>query len=374
MENPDGTISVPGVGQVSIRCLATAFLALVLREVMAWFLAHRAQDYKNIEIIWEINLGIPARSYDESNLKVAFRRAMVAAWAVMMKQEPVTAKSVERACEAVSHLYSASASLGAEESERMLGIDPNSIAVRPEIVAEVLGYVKSPLRNDGLHLLVDVGASTLDVSTFRLHVLEGEDQYSIFTSEVAQLGAFRLHRNRLKDQGVDLSVLDRMEANLEGEGPLPVLSEYVPALNVAKVQQADTEFKDRCQNMIATVLCTTKRNRDTTASEWKTGLPVFLCGGGARIEFYKRAVKAVADQVQPSGINRLAQKPIPKPDNLDAPDCLPEDYDRLAVAYGLSFSSMEVGSVSVPSQIDDMPPLHQLHNSLDDRYVSKDMT
>lgn len=60
----------------------------------------------------------------------------------------------------------------------------------PEFVAQVAVYARSPQRQDGLHLLVDCGAGTLDIATFNVGRQPGtnEDIYPILQSEVAPLG------------------------------------------------------------------------------------------------------------------------------------------------------------------------------------------
>ena len=47
-------------------------------------------------------------------------------------------------------------------------------------------------------------------------------------------------------------------------------------------------------------------------------------------------------------------KEIPKPDQLYAPELPPHDYDRLAVAYGLSFSVNEIGEIIPESEVADI--------------------
>jgi hypothetical protein len=47
---------------------------------------------------------------------------------------------------------------------------------------------------------------------------------------------------------------------------------------------------------------------------------------------------------------------LPKPDNIDAPKLGSAEYHRLAVAYGLSFSAMDLGKIVPPEAVTDILP------------------
>jgi len=65
-------------------------------------------------------------------------------------------------------------------------------------------------------------------------------------------------------------------------------------------------------------------------------------------------------------------KNIPKPDQLEAPDLALSDYDRLAVAYGLSFTVDEIGEVIPERENADIVNETRTFN-VDELYVSKDL-
>jgi hypothetical protein len=62
---------------------------------------------------------------------------------------------------------------------------------------------------------------------------------------------------------------------------------------------------------------------------------------------------------------------IPKPETLAAPLVAPTEYNRLAVAYGLSFSADEIGEIIPEGKV---PPiaLQRAASDPSDRFVSKD--
>ena len=72
------------------------------------------------------------------------------------------------------------------------------------------------------------------------------------------------------------------------------------------------------------------------------GIPAYLCGGGMRLPFYKKL--AVTLQSQPNcSWMKMVPLTIVMPRNLRAETLPTHDYDRLSVAYGLSF--LEIGKI-----------------------------
>lgn len=381
MDSPAGSFSVDGFGPIPTQALATAFLALALQQYRRWFEQEKSGLYRGMDLIWELNLGIPARSFDTTEVLEAYRRVAAAAAILSKEDSAPSIHSVGKALDDVRAFYRCGgpASQGTSKDFGSFGAD--SIHLRPEIIAGVLGYARSPLRKEGLYLMVDVGAGTLDVSTFRIFEREGEDSFPIFTSEVAPLGAYRLHCNRVAAVKARLSddVLRRLDAEVQAEGPLPALLDYAPDLNRKQLMDADLAFMSQCERLVSKVVCATRRDRDYNAPEWSRGLPVFLCGGGSRLHFYKSVLEKV-ERIQAQSFNYpprsqpFLYQQLPQPTDLVAPGAAPGDFDRLSVAYGLSFSELNIGKVQVPSQIDDMPKPQLIRSSVEDRYVGKEMT
>jgi hypothetical protein len=77
------------------------------------------------------------------------------------------------------------------------------------------------------------------------------------------------------------------------------------------------------------------------------GLPVFLTGGGARMIYYQRIVRQVNSNVNLSWA-QIDQLPMEHPDSLEAPGLKQGDFDRLSVAFGLSFVKL----VRIPTQVE----------------------
>jgi hypothetical protein len=66
------------------------------------------------------------------------------------------------------------------------------------------------------------------------------------------------------------------------------------------------------------------------------GMPVFVCGGGSRMNFYKKLEDHLLSHPNASWF-RFKPRRLEVPDILDAPGVVKDDFDRLSVAFGLSF-------------------------------------
>ena len=71
----------------------------------------------------------------------------------------------------------------------------------------------------------------------------------------------------------------------------------------------------------------------------------------------------------PTGVRRIS---LPKPESLEA-EIDDKFHHRLAVAWGLSHQSYNIGHYKVPSEIEDFSPLPRPERDIDTNYISKDM-
>ena len=178
MERPDS---------VEARANAACYLAWVLRTSRCHVLSSKQETYGVYFLRWSLNLGIPSAGYDDEQIKRGFRIAGAAAWALSVQKTPPTRSEAVAAVDRLS---------GPEFGPESL-LDLHEFEVVPEIVAEAARYAQSYERRNGLHFLVDVGASTIDSCGFVLHEREG-DRWEILNALVEPLGALHLHVDRLK--------------------------------------------------------------------------------------------------------------------------------------------------------------------------------
>jgi hypothetical protein len=188
----------------------------------------------------------------------------------------------------------------------------------------------------GLHLISDIGASTFDIATFVLNENRyGEDQYSLLATEVEPLRVLRLQEMRKTGQ--------------------------------------EAKFREICKSVISHVVWVTKKQRDPNSPAWEKGLPSFIYGGGALEELYGQLFIEVEDELSRQlSMKGFEVKTLPIPSDLSPSDLLNSSYSRLAVAYGLSFSYLDIGSIKPPRSIQDVG-VSNISIDLSNRYVDKDM-
>ena len=333
--------------------ICTGYLALVLREVLHWFLSEHGNSYHNCRLIWQLNIGVPSRSYDNKPELDMFQVLALAAWQEAVREGQVTVENSRIAVAKQREIV--------RDHKRKRDIvtnepclHPEDVGAIPEVIAEVVAYARSDLRREGTHLLVDVGASTLDVATFILHTNDGEDQFSLLTAEVRNLGAYVLHRQRITDIAKRAEdTLAQTLGQADGISPLPELSSYLP-VDAESLVNVDQEFQGKCNRLISKILWETRTRRNPIAFVWDKGgeLPVFVCGGGRSLRVYVESVESAVRSSAPHTHADLLS--LPKPSNFHADESAPDEYDRLAVAFGLSTRKDRIGEVTPPAAIGDI--------------------
>jgi hypothetical protein len=330
---------------------AAAFLALALREARARFLTAGHGTYGRFDVRWALNVGIPSAGYDDELIRKRFVRVARAAWKLSGGSESLRWDSVTEVLR--------------EERQPEVAIE-----IVPEVAAQAVGYARSTLRDPGLHVLVDVGASTFDVCGFVLHEREGQDRYELLTATVDRLGVRELHQRRL-------SVLECPNGRDGGRGAydplMPVgetLDDYHPGCGCSP-PDVDAEFRHRATNVMMRHLIDLKRRRDPYSRRWEDGLPVFLCGGGSEMSLFQETVSDADRRFRSTMMARgLLLRTLPKPEYLTNEDVGDELFHRLSVAYGLSFDALNIGRVSPPRDAPDIPGPPRRTN--DDGFISKD--
>ena len=351
--------------------VCTGYLALVLREVLHWFLSNQGKSYRSSKLIWQINIGVPSRSYDNETELSTFRVLALAAWRAAVQEEPVTIENSRIAVETSQKVVQD------HKTQRDVAttepyLHPEDVGTIPEVIAEVVAYARSDLRREGTHLLVDVGASTLDVATFVLHAKDGEDRFSLLTTEVQKLGAYVLHRQRVTDIAAWAeSTLAKILWQADGISPLPELASYLP-VDPKSLVNVDQVFRVKCDRLISIILRETRARRNPKAYVWDEDaeLPVFVCGGGRSLPVYVESVKsAVGSAARRTHVDLLS---LPKPGNFRADESAPDEYDRLAVAYGLSTRQDRIGEIVPPAAIEDI--VREVpETDYRDRFIGKEM-
>ena len=382
MQAPDKSIEA-AIGPpctASATVVATAYLALVLRYVRCWFIANQRKAFGNFSLDWSFNLGLPAAIDDDFQLRETFNSVGKAAWLLSRCPGPVTVTGAQKAI---------------DESRNEDLLCDFDFSLIPEVIAQVIGYARSQFRNEGLHLLMDIGASTIDICSFILGNKDGEDYYPILTADVDFLGAKRLHITRIKSleraiikdaastQDTKKDIVEHLASLLDANDPLCVVPDdvklYVPPScpaptdEVLKVAGAksDEEFLKKCRQLLGRMIRDLKQHRDPLSPRWSEVFPIFVCGGASTMTVYQSTIDRVQEWLRrfirsSEGVRRIS---LPKPSTLEA-EINDSHYHRLAVAWGLSYQSFNIGEYDRPSEIEDIPPPPVREKTY---FISKDM-
>lgn len=328
------------------------FLALVIRRCRAWLFAKHAGTLANRTILWKLVLGRAvdrARSDQVGNLMSSILHA---AWMVAGGVGEVNRGACGR--ELSKHRFGKGAG------------DPCvEVSVVPELAAQIYGFVQSRQfdpRAKNFYLFVDVGAGTVDVSLFRVKPNEyGTWDFSLFSSIVEPNGAMNLHRARLDwwqqqlstlpgTQGEELlKAIDIFKSPTEQTQPIP--EKYTGYFKGVSVGYSGGSLSpDEMFYMNRLVAQVRGQAIHRTVQQKIVGkidlddLPFFLCGGGARHQLYS-AIGSELDNAPDFKWLKAHRRELGIPSELEAPGLAQIDYDRLSVAFGLSF--VDVGTVAI---------------------------
>ncbi len=353
MEDPDS---------VEARAMAACYLAWVLRTSRCHVLNSEQKIYGSYSLRWTLNLGIPSAGYDDEQIRKGFLIAGKAAWALSVEDRPPTR----------SEAIAAVNQLRAPDFDPKPLLNLIGVEVVPEIVAEAATYAQSYERRNGLHFLVDVGASTSDSRGFVLHEREGEDRWELLNALVEPLGALHLHLNRLETLA-DAGFAIDPEVPPRDAGPFDQIPDrvdrYLADRSASPPEDAlavDRGYREQVAMALRKVIWDLKKNRDPNSPHWEEGLLVFVTGGGGRLSILRDALRTAESQIRSASWNvgdfrymdnaasdgRSGSTPSDDPLEEEGP---PEAVKaRLGVAYGLSLP--DVGSITPPARIGDVEP------------------
>ena len=345
-----------------------AFLSLVVARARGWLFDQHLAVYKHTEIVWKVAVGLPAASSFNTAVAQQLHRLVSLAWHFAATPDKLSDDLIRDALSSAND------------------VTQIEVSVVPEIAAQIYGFVVSTSfdkRAANIYLMVDVGAGTVDSSLF--HVKPGRGgkwDFEFFTTAVEPHGVTNLHRHRvnwwakeLTQAGAPKNLTDDVISEkffADSEGPLPnSYTDYFDGVKVTLVNGANSPDTDFFNNRVVTQV-----RGKTLWRAWKNnlldqrsleGIPLFLCGGGSRMDYYLALEKELEQQQGFSWLKAEAWT-MGVPGDLIAEGLADADYDRISVAYGLS--RLEVGKVikAIPLPKTAIDPV----DTWRDNYVDKD--
>ncbi|OAI23938.1 hypothetical protein [Methylomonas koyamae] len=324
---------------------AAVFLSLVIRYIRAWVYQHHASLVMDKRLVWSLNLGIPSKPYENQNLQNIYKNLALIAWRLSYQSKPIT---LTTALHAVTDLT-------ITQKDHLESID-----IIPEFVAQIASYIRSPQRQMDLHMLMDIGAGTVDVATFNVWQRDGEDIFPIFSSMVEPLGTHFLMQKRL-----DLISTGKKSTNWDDFSPVLPSTAFSKQFGTrrSRIDACDDEHANQVAVVIKRVLHETRLRRYPSSRKWESGIRLFFCGGGSSCEVFSSALDRAANFSQVSILKTL----LPIPMNIEAKGLLSKDYHRVAVAYGLGLYAADLGKIIPVADVPDVEPLPSTCTKQSDR-------
>lgn len=334
-------------------CDATAFLALVIRHARGWLFINHSDLYKNTRVLWKLTIGLPAATYDNEAIVLKFRNVAECAWWIAGQRKAAISRDlVAQICgeKKKGKRYQAA---GVADSGSVV------FDVIPELSAQIYGFLMSSKfdpKARNCFLMVDIGAGTVDSSIFKVSRDNRRRWEFRFFSNVVQFnGVANLNDVRIKflttafknldifDQHVsDFSAAEASINNIDG---IPnSLDDYFSGIKFSfsdwKFNPDHYFYNEKFKKQITNDTLKGAQGFFSDKHVFK-GMPLFLCGGGSRMDFFKKLEKDLASHKNASWFNFVPQN-LEVPPMLSAKGVRKSDFDRLSVAFGLSF--LDVGN------------------------------
>lgn len=294
-----------------------AFLSLVFKSSRNWV---ATSPFRSHNVNWLLNAGLATDSYHNITLKEKFGALVDLAWNVsyLDRITPTIIKT----------LIKDSTQLTNKLEQLHLTLPHDCLSVFPEYVAQISGYMNSPSKRNYSHLLIDVGAGTLDIVMFTTKSIDGEWRYSTNAKNISNLGAdiLKAHREQyLTDKN---SSLDSLLKNVEVANKL--------SISLDELNSLDSEFAKAINLRLRGVI-----GKVAGGYKFAAQITTFICGGGREIEFYQKQL----DILKNHPIDLID---LPPPNRFQPPkDFEVEMFHRFSVALGLSYDPYNIGECEV---------------------------
>jgi hypothetical protein len=355
-ELPDGTCvlgSHTGARQYSDiktrsdQTAAVIFIALVTRYVRAWLFTEHRSVVDGFALDWSMNVGLPASSWDSADTASLYKLLSVAGWRLGATDGPIS----------FAMATAALASVGSRTSGQ---INAELIETFPEFGAQVHSYRSSSQRQRDLHLLVDVGAGTVDVVTFHIGEEDESEINCILEPIVKKLGTHILLAYRAQAGSLDGRTWTDAAARLN-RGSF----ESSFGLRPGSLNAVQEHFSDLLHLSIRKVLHVTKSSRYETSPRWVEGVPFFLSGGGRNVDAFREAIRKTVSE------RNMVELSLPVPENVVLGKVAAGDFHRLSVAHGLSSSADNLAKTLRRSEVPDLRRVRTSKTDYSERYIDK---
>ena len=334
----------------------SAYLALVFRASREWLLSRYQDRYGHFSLSWTVNAGIPAdigKSDDNAKLSAIYKRVIHAAWNISVLPGPITLNRVRQYMGVDNGAFAAFPAV-----YRTMLMSRDDINIFSGCCGQICGYVNSPKCDFDLHMLIDVGAGTVNIATFAIEKAsdsKSRNSCLLYACAIEPLGV-----SNMLDRRYDNLKLSDREINLFRDIPDLETFSQKHGISEKEVRFADALYRGDVARLINRVLDETRKHCPDSPA-WEGGVPTFVYGGGARLEIVRSIVHSHENKSPPHRIRAIWLNP---PDDLLAEHLPRNAFDRLSMAYGLSFRPEEIRSALPGSSVPPQAVDHIVHDSM----------
>jgi hypothetical protein len=354
----NGIDTKPNSSDAAIK--AVCYLANVLQISRRWYLSENKDLIGHrTKINWSFNLGVPSPCIEDNEENKIFKRIGRAAWILSVSDTKVGIINLKEAASIYQSL--------SEKDDWPINTEDSlkcEFSIVPEIAGGAIGYAFSDKRRNGLHMIIDIGAGTVDACMFILGNNDVSNRYSLLTADVKPLGTTMYHSYILsKIITSKPDAFQRQIANNTLAIPITDMQKLVAYFNLDTNTIRENNFSDSVAEfnrsldmMLRNIIWNTRRVRAPHELVWRevNQLPLIMIGGGSQSILYQSSISRLSKWMNSHVRNRGI---------LNIPSIIPRDLtvdgrpEYLAVAWGLSHRSLDIGDIIPGDRIDDMPPL-----------------
>jgi hypothetical protein len=306
----------------------TAYITLMLRQSLGWFLRSNERLATTTQFLLGINIGFPAAALETQGVQSFFRQCCQAAGRLALSEQDVTNETVMRELEKTTRTSAVS---GADDF----------VEVFPELSGAIAGFIASSESRTGTYVILDIGGLTLDCVFFKLTKNDVEARYDIYAADLCRYGA------DIVKHWIDLG-------NAKGDAQAALGNFFAET-----VLHAHAKLGQRAVG---------RSNR--TIPE----IPTLLIGGGRKSEVHRSAPVWAEKSIEHS--HWAAKLKIldlaPSRGDIDTPLLKDQKVGRLLVAAGLSLPRIEIPSWTMSKDIPDAAPVARRDYS--SRFVGPEQT
>jgi len=367
---------------INYRIRMVAYIAYVIRHSISWFLQIYGDYIGEREVLWTLNIGIPAGKGEQTSLgKLFLTLSTAAGQAAISGEDYFEVQDLKSWLQEASRDFSRVAR-GGDSEFAFLPTDNTIVAAIPEVAAQMYGIKKSNKWSDKrpITFLMDVGAGTVDAGVFS--IMPSADRsdhdiaFNLFSANVSSTGVKRLHISRVSWLSKSLpenmpfkkrilGYLETIESvSIAGVGLPASIRAYINTLHVPeRYRNPDVTYQEQMGKDIHQFVLRRAQSENPNDRTWLK-LRTIISGGGSASEYYREFVNSMS-----SPTLRLSLVEMELPKNLNAPGITSRDYHRLSVAYGLAH--YDQWKFRWPRDFKPIPRQRQRQRAASVRYVGK---